>query len=208
MIHILLLLLAAPLCAQPALELPPTDSTGGRPLMQALKARRTAREFSTKPLPRETLSNLLWAAYGINRPDAGGRTAPSAHNWQTIEIYAALPEGLFRYNAKAHRLDPVSPGDSRPLTSTQDFADTAPLNLVYVARMALTKQSPEDTAEDVLSWVAAEAGAIAQNVALYCASKGLANVVRAGFQRSAFTKAARLAPTDRILLAHTIGFPK
>ncbi|HBY58703.1 MAG TPA: nitroreductase, partial [Solibacterales bacterium] len=121
---------------------------------------------------------------------------------------AALPGGLYRYDAKAHRLAPVAALDAREIAGTQDFVKDAPLNLIYVARMSLTRTSAEDSAEDVLAWSAAEAGAIAQNVALYCASEGLANVVRAGVQRAAFARAAGLAATDRILLAHTVGYPR
>jgi SagB-type dehydrogenase family enzyme len=175
--------------------------------MEALKARASGREYSPRKLPVETLSNLLWAAYGVNRPD-GKRTAPSAHNWQTIEIYVALPEGLYRYDAPKHRLEPVAAMDAREISGTQDFVAAAPLNLVYVARMSRMKTSPEDTETDLLVWAAVEAGAVSQNVSLFCASEGLATVVRAGVQREAFRKAAKLPADARILLAQTVGYPK
>ena len=105
----------------------------GRPLMQALKDRSSSRSFSKEKLPLQVLSNLLWAAFGVNRQDSGKRTAPSAMNWQEIEIYVAAPEGLYLYNARAHVLDPILPGDIRAMTGRQEFVKDAPVNLIYVA---------------------------------------------------------------------------
>ncbi|MFH1955032.1 MAG: SagB/ThcOx family dehydrogenase [Pseudomonadota bacterium] len=105
----------------------------GRPLMQVLKDRRSSRAFSTEKLPKQVLSNMLWAAFGVNRPDSGKRTAPSAVNWQEIDIYVATADGLYLYNAKAHALKPVLAEDIRALTGRQPFVKEAPLNLVYVA---------------------------------------------------------------------------
>lgn len=190
------------------IDLPPAAATGGRPLMAALAQRRSTREFSPKQIPLPVLSNLLWAAYGVNRPASGGRTAPSAHNWQTIDIYVALERGLYLYDAQRHRLLPVAEKDAREISGTQDFVAGAPLNLVYVARMEKMKTSPEDTETDLLVWAAVEAGAISQNVALFCASEGLGSVVRAGVQRPAFAALARLPATARILLAQTTGYPR
>jgi hypothetical protein len=113
--------------------LPPPQTTGTVPLMQALRSRRSTREFSSRRLPRDVLSTLLWSAFGVNRPDTGGRTAPSAHNWQEIEIFAALPDGIYRYDARDHALQRVLASDLRAATGMQDFVGTAPLNLVYVA---------------------------------------------------------------------------
>jgi len=97
--------------------------------MQVLRERKTTREFAPDKLPQQLLSNLLWAAFGINRPD-GKRTAPSAMNWQEIDIYVAMSDGLFLYDAKENRLEPVLAQDIRPATGTQSFVATAPLNLV------------------------------------------------------------------------------
>jgi nitroreductase len=205
-----LLLIALPLLAQqPApISLPKPSTQGGKPLMQALNERHTSHEFAAKPLPLDVLSNLLWAAYGVNRPTEGKRTAPSAHNWQTIDLYVALKDGLYLYDAPQNRLLPVAPRDARELAGTQDFVAAAPLNLVYVAQLAKMKTSPEDTSTDLLVWAAVEAGAISQNVSLFCASEGLATVVRAGVQRDAFAKLANLPPDRKILLAQTVGYPK
>lgn len=111
------------------IQLPTAESEGGRPLMQVLKERKTRREFSPEKLPMQVLANLLWAAFGINRPD-GGRTAPSAKNWQEIDIYVAMGDGPFLYNAKANRLEPILAKDVRGATGTQSFVAAAPLNLV------------------------------------------------------------------------------
>lgn len=200
----LLLLALAP--SEP-IQLPAPPTQGGAPLLNALSARQSAREYSSRPLPLETLSALLWAAYGVNRPATGGRTAPSAHNWQTIDVYVVLEHGVYRYEAKLHRLLPVASGDHRPISGTQDFVNTAPLNLVLVADMSKTKKSAEDSDADVLSWVSIEAGAISQNIALYCAANGLNSVVRAGVQRPAFAKLAGLPANSRIILGQTVGFP-
>ncbi|MBE0659486.1 MAG: SagB/ThcOx family dehydrogenase [Bryobacteraceae bacterium] len=201
------LLLVLP-CLLSAQTLPPPATSGGMPLLSALKARSSAREFAAKPLPRQTLSNLLWAAYGVNRAASNGRTAPSAHGWQAVDLYVALPEGLFLYNAKAHSLELVSKTDAREISGTQDFVAAAPLNIVMVARMSKMKASPEDTQADLVNWAAIEAGAVSQNIYLYCASEGLSTVVRVGVQRPAFAKLAHLAPTDVILAAQTVGYPK
>lgn len=207
MIGILWTLLAVA-AVQPEMSLPRVTKLGGMPLMEALAARQTSRDFSSRKLPAEVLSRLLWSAYGVNRPDTGGRTAPSAHNWKVIEIYVALEQGLYRYDADRHRLEPIAAQDAREIAGTQDFVAAAPLNLIYVARMDKMNASAEDTAEDLLVWAAVEAGAIAQNVGLFCASEGLGGVVRAGVQRARFARAANLPANHRILLAQTVGYPR
>lgn len=114
-----------------SIELPPPQMERGGTLIQALKSRRSAREFATTALPLEMFLPFLWAAFGINRPDTGGRTAPSAHNWQEIEVYAALATGLYYYVPAIHPLRLAVSGDLRALSGTQDFVGTAPLDLVY-----------------------------------------------------------------------------
>ena len=149
------------------------------------------------------LANLLWAAFGINRPD-GGRTAPSAMNWQEIDIYVAISEGLFRYNAKANSLDPILAQDVRATTGTQTFVATAPVNLVYVADLDRTRQAGSQTE----LFTAADAGFIGENVYLFCASEGLATVVRGSVDRAALAKIMKLGPNQKILLAQSVGYPK
>ena len=173
--------------------------------MQVLKDRRTSREFSSEKLPIVTISNLLWAAWGINRPDSGKRTAPSASNREEIEIYVASASGLYLYEAKEHRLQPVLSADLRAQTGTQAYVGTAPLNLVYVADFA---KMGSESAEDKIFYSACDTGFIAQNVYLFSASEGLATVVRGSVPRAELSKALNLRPDQRITLAQTVGYIK
>jgi SagB-type dehydrogenase family enzyme len=186
------------------IKLPEVRKDGGKPLMQALSLRRTTREFSTEKLPLQVLSNLLWAAWGINRPETGGRTAPSAVNWQEIEIYVAMQEGLFVYDPKAHVLNPVLAKDIRAATGLQDFVKDVPVNLVYVADFSKMKASDEDK----VFYSAADTGFIAQNVYLFCASEGLATVVRNMVDKPALAKTMNLEAQQRVILTQSIGYPK
>ena len=186
------------------ITLPAPDTTGGMPLMDALSKRHSAREFASTELPLQVLSNLLWAAWGVNRPD-GRRTAPSASNRQEIDVYVAAASGLYLFDAKDHRLEPVLPDDVRAATGTQAYAATAAVNLVYVADYARMGQS---SAEDKAIYAGADTGFISQNVYLYCASQGLATVVRASIDRAALAKTMKLRPEQRIVLAQTVGYPK
>jgi SagB-type dehydrogenase family enzyme len=191
------------------MKLPPPDMKGGKPLMQCLKDRKTDRSFSTKKLPVEVLSDLLWAAWGINRPDSGKRTAPSAHNWQEIDVYVAMEEGLYRYNARNHALDPVLKSDLRKNTShllqpLRGSITGAPLQLIYVAdfsRMGLTTSDEEKKISS-----AADAGFIAQNVYMYCASAGLATGVRASFDKDALAENMRLRDKQKMVLVQAVGY--
>jgi len=182
--------------------LPQPQTDGGRPLMQALKERKTTRDFSAEKLPSQILSNLLWAAFGVNRPD-GKRTAPSAMNWQEIDIYVATSDGLFVYDARGNRLEPLLAQDVRPATGSQSFAATAPMDLVYVADL-----SKVGSTQDSELFTYADAGFIAQNVYLFCASEGLATVVRGSIDRVALAKMMKLRPEQKIILAQTVGYPK
>ncbi len=186
-----------------AIALPPPQTTGTVPLMQALRSRRSTREFSSRPLPLDVLSTLLWSAFGVNRPDSGGRTAPSAHNWQEIEVFAALPDGAYRYDARDHALRAVVAADLRAATGTQDFVATAPLNLVYVADFG---KMGDASAEDRTFYAAADAGFVAQNVYLYCAATGLGCVVRGLVDRRKLAPALQLRIDQRIVIAQTVGY--
>jgi SagB-type dehydrogenase family enzyme len=186
------------------IQLPKPDTTGGKPLMQALKERKSSRSFSDKKLSQQVLSNLLWAAFGINRPD-GHRTAPSARNWQEIEIYVATAEGLFVYEPRPHSLRRGLTDDLRAATGMQDFVGTAPINLVYVADL---DKAGARSSDDRDLFVGADCGFIAQNVYLYCASEGLSTVVRGMVDREKLAQAMKLRPQQKILLAQTVGYPK
>jgi len=185
------------------IQLPAPQTDGGRPLMQVLKERKTQREFSPERLPTQVVGNLLWAAFGINRPD-GRRTAPSAMNWQEIDIYVAMGDGLFLYNAKANRLETILAKDVRAATGTQDFITTAPVDLIYVADLSKTGQAGSQT--DLFT--GADAGFISENVYLFCTSEGLATVVRGSVDRAALAKVMKLRPDQKILLAQSVGYPK
>lgn len=187
------------------ITLPAPQTDGGKPLMQALKLRQSAREFSADKLPLQTLSNLLWAAWGINRPD-GRRTAPSASNKQEIDVYVTLPEGAYIYDAKANVLNPVASGDLRAATGTQPFPATAALNLVLVAD--LTKAGRPATDPQQAMNIGADAGFIAANAYLFCASEGLATVVRASVDKPVLSKALNLKDTQVVVLAQTVGYPR
>ncbi len=184
--------------------LPGPTKTGGMPFMQALSERKSGREFSAEKLSPQVLSNLLWAAYGVNRPD-GHRTAPSAMNRQIIDVYVVTGEAAYLYNAKAQRLDAVAEGDHRAAAGTQSFVAQAPVNLVYVADYSRLGSSSDS---DRSLYAGAETGFIGQNVYLFCASEGLVTVVRASINRGELAKVLKLLPNQRITLAQTVGYPK
>lgn len=183
--------------------LPRPVASGGKPLMEALAQRRSIRSFSEKELPEQILSNLLWAAWGVNRPASGQRTAPSAHNRQPIDLYVITPKAAYLYEAKTHSLALAAEGDLRKLAGRQDFVYTAPLNLIYVED---TARSGNDAQAAV--WSGVTAGAIAQNVYLFCASEGLGTVVRGWVDPEPLARALGLKPTQRVILAQTVGYPK
>ncbi len=186
------------------LELPPPEREGGEPLMRALSRRRSGRAFRATPLSPQVLSNLLWAAFGINRAETSDRTAPSALNAQEIDVYAALAGGLYIYAPKTHTLRLVAEIDARRITGYQDFVDDAPLDLVYVLDRAHTLAT---STEHERLYAGVCVGAITQNVYLYCASAGLATVARALFDRKALASALRLGKDEEVLLAQTVGYP-
>lgn len=191
--------------AQPAMKLPPAQTVGGMPLMQALSQRRTTRMYADRPLPPQVLSNLLWAAWGINRPESSLRTAPSWRGKMQVDLYLAMADGVSIYDAKAHALVPHMKEDLRAATTTdQAFVKTAPLNIVYVADSGRLEQTtPEST---IISGVA-DSSVIAQNVYLFCASEGLATVIRGLVPREKLKEQLKLSPTQNIYLAQTVGYP-
>lgn len=187
----------------PPIELPKPKLDVSATLIQALKARKTTREFSPAPLPLQFLSDLLWAAFGVNRED-GRRTAPSARNWQEIDVYVVLREGVYLFDGKAHALRGVLKGDVRGATGTQEFVKDAPLSLVFVADLSRMKGA---SAEDRSLYAATDAAFISQNVYLYCAATGLATGVRGSVDRPALARTLGLGADQRIVLAQSVGFP-
>lgn len=188
----------------PAIELPRPRLDSTTTLIQALQARRTAREFAGQPVPLQMVSDLLWAASGVNRPD-GRRTAPSAKNWQEIDVYVVLPQGAYLFDARAHALRAMVAGDLRAVTGKQGFVKDAPLTLVFVADTARMKGA---SAEETDLYSATDTGFISQNVYLYCAATGLVTGVRGWVDRPALARALGLRPDQRIVLAQSVGFPK
>ena len=193
------------------IKLLPPDMKAGKSLLQALSERQTSRSFSTKKLPIQILSNLLWAACGINRPDSGKRTAPSARNWQEVDVYVAMEEGLYLYNTKAHMLEPVLKSDLRKNTTgflqpSRLSVAGAPLQLIYVADY--TKMGFGVDEEDRIIYSSADTGFISQNVYLYCASEGLATGVRGMVDRDALSKEMKLRDKQKIILVQAVGYPQ
>ena len=172
--------------------------------MDVLKDRQSCREFSSLPLSEQLLSDVLWCAFGINRPAIQGRTAPCAQNWQEIAIYVARNDGLFVFEPVAHALLRLSQTDIRARTGLQAYAAVAPVDLIYVADFARAGNATE---EERRLYSVADTGFIAQNVYLFCASQRLATVVRGAIERPLLASAMRLRPHQRIILAQSVGYP-
>ena len=187
-----------------SIQLPEPQTDGGRPLMQVLKDRKSSRGFSPEPLPLQILSDLLWAAFGVDRPESGMRTAPSAINWQEIDIYVSLANGLYLFDADQHLLKPILAEDVRAYTGVQSFVAQAPLNLIFVADYARVNNVSESRRALTC---AADAGFISQNVYLYCASQGLATVLRALIDRKSLAEKMGLRQDQDIIFAQTVGYP-
>jgi len=186
-------------------KLPEPKMEGGKPLMQALKQRQSTREYGTQAIAPQTLSDLLWAAHGISRADTGKRTAPSAKNWQEMDVYVLTADGAYLHDVKANGLKAVAKGDFRKLTGKQEFAATVPVNLVYVAD---TTNMLKATPEEIVFYSSVDTGVIVENVYLFCASEGLATVVRTPNDKSALAAALKLPDTAKVILAQSVGWPR
>ncbi len=185
------------------IKLPAPDLSGGTTLMQALNERSSHREFSAKELAMDHLSGLLWAACGINRTESGKRTAPSAHNWQDVQVYVFMNSGIYLYNEKNHELELILEGNHQAAAGLQDFVPTAPVNLVYVGDYA--KMEGADTSRrDFYGGI--NTGFISQNVYLYCASQQLNTVVRAMVDRDALHELMKLRPEQHVVVAQSVGY--
>jgi len=187
--------LTLPLDAQD-IQLSAPDKKGGKPLMQALSERKSAREFQEKELPDEVLSNLLWAANGFNREDK--RTAPTANNRQELELYLVMKSGIYFYNAREHRLALVKKGDYRKSAGTQTYVANAPVNILFVSDSG--KASGKNYAYT-------DCGFVSQNIYLFCASEGLATVVRGSYDKKVLEELLQLPANQEVLLTQTVGYP-
>ncbi|MBC8218216.1 MAG: SagB/ThcOx family dehydrogenase [Planctomycetes bacterium] len=188
-----------------SIQLVPPDTNSGIPLMKALNHRMSTKAFAAKTIPLEKLSNLLWAAFGINRKDSGNRTVATAMNCQDTDIYVVLKKGVYVYKAKEHTLVPVLDQDVRSLAATQEYAQVAPINLIYVsdyAKIADRFQAKKP------SYAAFHAGAISQNVYLYCAFEGLGTVVRDSVDRTKLRDVLKLRKDQVIVMGQSVGYPQ
>lgn len=187
------------------IKLPKPEIKGGKPLMEALKDRKSSREFSTEELSNQQLSNLLWAAWGYNRKDKEKRTAPSAYNSQDMEVYAVMKKAVYLYDAENNTLKEVTKGDGRAATGFQDFCAVAPINLVYVSDQS--KMTKVKSAADKDFYSAVHAGLLAQNVNLFCASEDLATVVRGWFTPKKVASILQLPKHKKVMICQTVGKP-
>lgn len=185
------------------INLPEPQLEKGKPLMQALLLRQSTRSYSDRDLTLQEMANLLWAANGINRKESGRRTAPTAQNRQEIEVYMCNREGLFRYDAQQHALITIHNRDIRAITGTQPYVATAPVNLVIIAD--LSKMGTDAQAN--LQTASIDAGFVSQNIYLYCASEGMATVVRGSVDREKLAAEMDLGPNFHIVVAQSVGYP-
>jgi hypothetical protein len=185
-------------------QLPPAREAGGMPLLGALKLRHSTREFSDRALAPQLLSDLLWSAFGINRP-SGDRTAPYWRHIMVIDVYVAMSDGVWLYEPKGQRLLPCLSADVRAQTGLQDFVASAPLNLVYVAHGERMKDlKPEERR----LYASVDAGFIGQNVYLFCASEGLGTVFRGAVDYAGLARTLKLPEEQFVTFAQTVGYPR
>ena len=187
-----------------AIKLNAPDKTRGSAIMKALNDRQSVREYSADKIKPQDLSDLLWAANGINRPD-GKRTAPSCRDFRDVEVYVILQEGTYIYDAQEHALIPISAGDFRgAVAAGQDFAKEAPLCIVLVADM--TKYG--NMSENSKLMAAIDVGIVCQNINVACAGLGLATVPRGSMDQAALKTALKLKDNHLLLMNNPVGYPK
>lgn len=172
------------------IKLPVPDTKGGIPLMEAIARRQSTREFSAKAIDDQTLSDVLFAAWGVSHD--GKRTIPTAMNKQNLRVFAARKDGVWEYDGSNNSLKKVSDTDLTPALAEQDYVQDAPLTLIFTGT---DKQSSP-----------MNAAAAYQNVGLYCASRGMHNVVRGYINRAEIAKTLGLGEAE-IIVSQTIGWP-
>jgi len=188
---------------QHLIDLPPPAMAGGKSLMQSLKDRRSTRAYSDQALSNQILSDLLWAAWGVNRPEHDGRTAPHWRDVYALDIYLAMADAVWRFEPKSHKVIFHMDGDLRAqTTSGQPFVATAPLNLVYAFDMSKLAGTTETEA---IAAAAACVAMVGENVYLYCASAGLATVFRQSVPGEKLARTLKLPPSQIIQFAQTVG---
>lgn len=171
------------------------DMNRGTTIMKAFQQRKSDRVYAKKDLSVADLSDLLWAANGINRPESGKRTAPSSMNIQDIEIYVCRADGAYLYNPKKQELTPVNKGDFRSAVGgQQDFVEKAPVSLVLVSsKGGMTG--------------AYDAGIVSQNISIFCAGAGLATVPRVSMDQNKLKTALKLTEGQHLMMNHPVGYP-
>lgn len=197
------MMLCSGVMAQSVWTLPAPDTTGGMPLMKALKLRCSHRDFTTRIIPQQVLSNLLWAAWGVNREDKHKRTAPSSRNQQELKLYVAMESGWYWYDAINHALVMQGADDIRAATGKQEFVGVAPLNIIFVADY--TKSKSHDVVQQQIT-SATHAGCVAQNIYLYCASAQLGTVLRGYVDAEALGRLMKLPEQHKVLYAQSVGY--
>ena len=186
------------------IKLPEPTFTGGSSLMESFQNRRSDREYSSKDLSMGDISNLLWAACGINRPD-GKRTSPTARNRQEIDVYLINKDGAYLYVPAENLLQPVYSGDLRSsVAGGQDFVNAAPISLVIVGD--IEKLGGDNDRNMKLLW--ADGGIVSQNINMFCAGYNLATVTRAMMDIDALRKALKLTDSQHLLLNNPVGYKK
>lgn len=173
-------------------KLPEPDKQGGMPLMQALNERQSIKAFADKEVDNQVLSEILWAAYGVNR-SGGLRTIPTAMNQKDLDMFVAKKDGIWQYNANDHELIMISHENILPIFATQDYMKDAPIVLIY-------------TGGKDGDYPAMHAGSAYQNVGLYAASKGMASVVRGYFDKDEVAKALKLPNSKKVIISQAIGW--
>jgi nitroreductase len=178
------------------------DKNRGLAFMKALDVRASTREWSGQKLILQDLSDLLWAANGVNRPADGKRTASSAMNAQDIDIYAFMEEGIYLYDAQKHLLNPLVSGDYRSLPGLTE----APVTLVLITDISKFRAGTDSLK---IGWANIDAGIVSQNISLFCAATGLKTRPKASFPGADKIKELlKLKPSQYILLNHPVGYAK
>jgi len=194
------------ICSAQVIEtipLPPAQKTGGMPIMEAFQLRKSQRSFSSKDITQQELSNVLWAAYGINRPE-GLRTVPAAKEWYEYDIYIIKADGWFLYEPKKHVLLKMGNEDLRVYGGNQDFVKAAPVILVYVADFNRMTNTTDELRK---FFSAVDVGYISQNVYLYCASEGLATIILGQVDKVKVREVLKLKPNQQIILSQPVAYP-
>ena len=196
----------ATFAADKVIRLPKPNLNRNSEVMEALANRHSTREYAAKALTFTDLSDLLWASNGINRPEEGKRTAPSAMNKQDVDVYVVLPEGTYLYDAKAHQLNLVAEGDHRgAVAGGQAFVKSAPVSLLLVSDLFRLGDA-KNTHTQLMG--AVDAGIVSQNISIFCSAAKLATVPRASMDTAKLKSVLKLTDTQLPLMNHPVGYHK